>query len=103
MLRGIDRPLLRKPGIKSGCWLPRDWGLVGRHPLMNVDAVCNCTQMSKRLNSLVIKYVFGDFALLILYFVPQERYSEAPKTITSYDVQLAFRASILHYVSLFLP
>ena len=33
--------------------------------------------LRERLNSFVIEYVFGDFALLVLFF-PQERYSETP-------------------------
>ena len=49
------------------------------------------------------KICLRRFRVACFVFFPQERYSEAPKTITSHDVQLALRASILHCVSLFLP
>ena len=49
------------------------------------------------------KICLRRFRVACFAFFPQERYSEAPKTITPHDVQLALRASILHCVSLFLP
>ena len=39
MHAGIGPAPTEKAGSKTACWPPRDWGLVGRHPLISADAI----------------------------------------------------------------
>ena len=74
--------------------------LLVRCCLLGMTRHSTCEQKAKLSRH---KICLRRFRVACFVFFPQERYSEAPKTITSHDVQLALRASILHSVSLFLP